>query len=247
MFKSIQWKLVAMFVLLVISVVIVVGTFLLDSVASFYHNEFINQMQNVFFGQRNLAKEMEDIVIAYSEDAGEPLQEKLLSILYASSGPLGIDSYRHYYILEGKLGEVLESSEGYIENFEKTDNIIKAILGKNGNEVRTAENYMDFAVPLIKNGEVKYIIYIKDKEEELRKDEAALRQSGAVTPDANVKILTSCPSCLQGLSRYGNDLQNGLLEADYIVVEMARHILGEQWLEEYVAKANAGGIERVLV
>jgi hypothetical protein len=28
---------------------------------------------------------------------------------------------------------------------------------------------------------------------------------------------------------------------------MARHILGEQWLEEYVAKANAGGIERVLV
>ncbi|MCP5280579.1 MAG: FAD/FMN-binding oxidoreductase [Rhodoferax sp.] len=85
------------------------------------------------------------------------------------------------------------------------------------------------------------------KEEELRKDEAALRQSGAVTPDANVKILTSCPSCLQGLSRYGNDLQNGLLEADYIVVEMARHILGEQWLEEYVAKANAGGIERVLV
>jgi len=52
---------------------------------------------------------------------------------------------------------------------------------------------------------------------------------------------------LQGLSRYGNDLQNGLLEADYIVVEMARHILGEQWLPEYVTRANAGGIERVLV
>ena len=63
------------------------------------------------------------------------------------------------------------------------------------------------------------------KEEELRRDEAALRQSGAVAPDANVKILTSCPSCLQGLTRYGDDLQNGLLEADYIVVEMARHIL----------------------
>ena len=63
----------------------------------------------------------------------------------------------------------------------------------------------------------------------------------------NVKILTSCPSCLQGLSRYGNDLNNGLLEADYIVVEMARHILGEQWMPEYVQRANAGGIERVLV
>jgi hypothetical protein len=38
-----------------------------------------------------------------------------------------------------------------------------------------------------------------------------------------------------------------LLEADYIVVEMARKILGEQWMPEYVEQANAGGIERVLV
>jgi Fe-S oxidoreductase len=84
------------------------------------------------------------------------------------------------------------------------------------------------------------------KEEELQKDEAALR---AMTGQAkgNMKILTSCPSCLQGLSRYGDDLQNGLLEADYIVVEMARKMLGEQWMPDYVANANAGGIERVLV
>ncbi|MFN7395054.1 MAG: (Fe-S)-binding protein, partial [bacterium] len=84
------------------------------------------------------------------------------------------------------------------------------------------------------------------KEMELRKDEAALR---AVTGQAAgpVKVLTSCPSCLQGLSRYQDDLTNGLLEADYIVVEMARRILGPTWLEDYVARANAGGIERVLV
>jgi len=85
------------------------------------------------------------------------------------------------------------------------------------------------------------------KEEELRRDEAALRQTGAVAEQASMKILTSCPSCLQGLNRYRDDLQNGLLEADYIVVEMARHILGEQWMEQYVARANAGGIERILV
>ena len=85
------------------------------------------------------------------------------------------------------------------------------------------------------------------KEEEIRKGEAALRASGAVGAKDNVKILTSCPSCLQGLTRYGDDLQNGLLEADYIVVEMARHILGENWMPEYVSAANAGGIERVLV
>lgn len=85
------------------------------------------------------------------------------------------------------------------------------------------------------------------KEEELRKDEAALRASGKVGPGEDIKILTSCPSCLQGLTRYGDDLQNGLLEADYIVVEMARSILGESWMPDYVAAANQGGIERVLV
>lgn len=85
------------------------------------------------------------------------------------------------------------------------------------------------------------------KEEELRKDEAALRASGKVGPGEDIKILTSCPSCLQGLTRYGDDLQNGLLEADYIVVEMARSILGENWMPDYVAAANQGGIERVLV
>jgi FAD/FMN-containing dehydrogenase/Fe-S oxidoreductase len=85
------------------------------------------------------------------------------------------------------------------------------------------------------------------KEEELRKGEAALRALPGVSADGDLKILTSCPSCLQGLKRYEGDLQNGLLEADYIVVEMARKILGEDWLEAYVGRANAGGIERVLV
>ena len=91
------------------------------------------------------------------------------------------------------------------------------------------------------------------KEEEIRSGETALRELMAKTPSlstaaqANVKILTSCPSCLQGLKRYEDDLTNGLLEADYIVVEMARVMLGEDWLQSYVARANAGGIERVLV
>jgi hypothetical protein len=93
------------------------------------------------------------------------------------------------------------------------------------------------------------------KEEELRKDEAALRAmvkdsavgAGPLPDKGPVKILTSCPSCLQGLSRYTGDLNNGLLEADYIVVEMANRILGPDWMPDYVQRANDGGIERVLV
>jgi len=79
------------------------------------------------------------------------------------------------------------------------------------------------------------------KEEELVKNDATLRQDGF---DGEIKVLTSCPSCLQGLSRFEAD--SGA-KADYIVVEMAKHILGDNWLEEYVKKANDGGIERVLV
>jgi FAD/FMN-containing dehydrogenase/Fe-S oxidoreductase len=85
------------------------------------------------------------------------------------------------------------------------------------------------------------------KEEEIRKGEAELRTQGLIGAKENVKVLTSCPACLQGLSRYGEDTANGLLEADYIVVEMAKQILGENWMPEYVARANNGGIERVLV
>jgi Fe-S oxidoreductase len=79
------------------------------------------------------------------------------------------------------------------------------------------------------------------KEEEMEKGADKLRADGF---SGDVKILTSCPSCLQGLSRYNDDSGT---TADYIVVEMARHLLGENWLPDYVANANNGGIERVLV
>jgi FAD/FMN-containing dehydrogenase/Fe-S oxidoreductase len=79
------------------------------------------------------------------------------------------------------------------------------------------------------------------KEGEMEKGAAKLRADGF---DGEVKILTSCPSCLQGLTRYNDDAGT---TADYIVVEIARHLLGENWLPDYVARANNGGIERVLV
>jgi Fe-S oxidoreductase len=77
-------------------------------------------------------------------------------------------------------------------------------------------------------------------------DGSVLKAGDGPTPNGatEIKILTSCPSCLQGLSRYNEDAN---IEADYIVVEMARHVLGEDWMADYVQRANNGGIERVLV
>lgn len=78
------------------------------------------------------------------------------------------------------------------------------------------------------------------KEIEMRKGADDLREDF----DGQVKVLTSCPSCLQGLSRFDEDSGT---KADYIVVEMASHILGENWMADFVKNANTGGIERVLV
>src|SRR4030065_2896658 len=79
------------------------------------------------------------------------------------------------------------------------------------------------------------------KEEEMRKGADPLRADGFA---GEIRILTSCPACHQGLSRYNDDTGT---TSDYIVIEMARHLLGPDWLENYVNKANHGGIERVLL
>ncbi|MBW8362960.1 MAG: DUF3683 domain-containing protein [Rhizobium sp.] len=77
------------------------------------------------------------------------------------------------------------------------------------------------------------------KEEEIRAGVAAL-----ATGNQPVKLLTSCPSCLQGLARYSDDTNT---EPDYIVIELAKKLLGENWMTNYLARVGNGGIERVLL
>ncbi|MEQ1634805.1 MAG: FAD-binding and (Fe-S)-binding domain-containing protein, partial [Planctomycetota bacterium] len=69
------------------------------------------------------------------------------------------------------------------------------------------------------------------KEQEVKIGVDKIRKAGH---EGDVKMLTSCPSCLQGLKRYNDDAD---LDADYIVVEIAKHLLGKNWLPEYVEKA----------
>lgn len=79
------------------------------------------------------------------------------------------------------------------------------------------------------------------KQEEMEQGANALRADGFT---GQVKILTSCPSCLQGLHRFRDDAGT---DADYIVVELAKNLLGTNWMADYVSRANAGSIERVLL
>lgn len=156
----------------------------------------------------------------------------------------------HEYLLE--KGIKLDGAGGYLFHdpchspmkLQDPMKTVKALVGEN---VRKSERCCGESGTLaVTRPDISTQVRFR-KEEELRKDEAALRASGAVGEKDNIKILTSCPSCLQGMHRYSHDLQNGLLEADYIVVEMASKILGADWMKDYVKAANAGGIERVLV
>jgi FAD/FMN-containing dehydrogenase/Fe-S oxidoreductase len=156
----------------------------------------------------------------------------------------------HEFLLEKRI--TLQGSDGYLYHdpchspmkLQEPMKTVKALLGPNVIDSKRCcgeSGTLGVTRPDIST-QVRF-----RKEEELRKDEVALRATGAVAAKGPVKILTSCPSCLQGLSRFTGDLQNGLLEADYIVVEMANQILGPDWMPEYVERANQGGIERVLV
>ncbi|MGD8802856.1 MAG: DUF3683 domain-containing protein [Gammaproteobacteria bacterium] len=81
------------------------------------------------------------------------------------------------------------------------------------------------------------------KQEELEK--GLVKLTGQ--PDNNtgkVKLLTSCPACQQGLSRYQDDTG---LETDYIVVELCNNLLGNNWQDDFIEKVNTSGIERVLL
>ncbi|MFZ0789716.1 MAG: DUF3683 domain-containing protein [Chromatiaceae bacterium] len=81
------------------------------------------------------------------------------------------------------------------------------------------------------------------KQEELTAGIRAL--TGKDRVDAGeVKLLTACPACQQGLAKYADDTG---LRTDYIVVELAQRMLGTGWQQRFLDKARDGGIERVLL
>ncbi len=81
------------------------------------------------------------------------------------------------------------------------------------------------------------------KLEELKKGIHGLTGRERVA-DGNVKMLTSCPACQQGLERYRGDTG---LETDYIVVELANAVLGKGWQKRFVEQTVSGGLEKVLL
>lgn len=159
--KSLYTKLVLIMVALIVSLMAVVGAFLMNEIRSFYLNDFYQKMQTVFSDQA-----LADDLYSAANDSDAP--EQLAKILKANSGQLGIDSgSRNYYILSGGTGAVLTGSGSETGNLIKTTNIMTAISGKAGYVSDHSSSYMDVALP-IEGNSGRFIIYIKDNKSAVR-------------------------------------------------------------------------------
>ncbi len=160
MFKSIQWKIILIFLLLTLSVMIVVGTFLLQNISSYYHNDFATTLSAQSFTP-NVVERLESA--AASPDPIGSITE----IMNIYSVRMGIDSFRNFYILDGKTAEVITGSDSDTREVEVTPNIVFALSGSVGQEIDRSKPYMDFAQPIKVNEKTKYIAYVIDSKEEV--------------------------------------------------------------------------------
>ena len=145
--------MVLIMVLLAISVMLVVGTMLVNNVISFYNDNFLRQLET-FFGD-DMTQSLKT-----AEASGVETVYDWMS-LYSSQ--LGIDTYRNFYILNTS-GELLSGSNAELGGaLEMTPNLLAGISGRIGDSMSVAARYMDYAVPLD-----SYVIYIKDSKDEVR-------------------------------------------------------------------------------
>ena len=138
---SLHIRLVLILVVLIVSVMAVVGTFLISWVSTYYFDDFTEQMNSVFTTNMYTALKSEA-----SSDVGS---QRLKTALEAYSASLGISRYRNFYILDGKTGARLEGSDD--SSPEITPAIISALDGAVGQEKRVNAEYFDRALPIIIN------------------------------------------------------------------------------------------------
>ena len=162
--RSLHMKLVMIMVLLILSLMAVVGAFLINSVTAFYLEDFYSQMSDAFADPdmyRDLTTQTEEELAGEADGA-----EMIYDVLKAYVGELGVDGRnRKLYILDSS-GVCLIRPDGDTAPLEYTYNLSFALTtgietGQAGDESNLAVDYMDVAIP-IERGGTSYVIYILD-------------------------------------------------------------------------------------
>lgn len=163
--RGLHVKLMLIMVLLLLSMMTVVGSFLINSVMGYYIEDFYSQMADAF-GQDNVEfiRDLQTPVEGESNGA-----ERISEILKAFAGSLGVDGRnRNYYVLDGSTGAYLAGSSQAPENgIAITPNIEAALLGETGSDSDITADYMDAAIPITR-GESTYIIYVLDNRQTMQ-------------------------------------------------------------------------------
>ena len=163
--RSLHIKLVLIMVLLIVSLMVVVGAFLMNSVTGYYIDEFYQQIAGAF-GQDNVDFVRDLQTATEGEEDGAAMVGELLS---AYAGVLGVDGHdRNYYVLDGATGRCLAGSAAEPDGgVTITPNISTALLGEPGFDSSVTADYMDAAIPITRGGQ-PYIVYILDDRETAR-------------------------------------------------------------------------------
>ena len=153
--KSLYSKLMLIMLVVIVSLMAVVGAFLMRGVRTFYLSQFYQQMQSVF-SSTDIAADLR------SAADGDNAASRMAEIIKAYSGYLGIDSgNRNFYILTGDTGAYITGSDTPTNGIAVTANITEAISGREGYESDGGADYMDVALP-IHGTSGSYIVYIID-------------------------------------------------------------------------------------
>ncbi|MBE6871385.1 MAG: cell wall metabolism sensor histidine kinase WalK [Ruminococcaceae bacterium] len=158
MFKSVQTKIIFMLVIFIFAVMAVVGTVLINGVASYGRGSFVSEIEKAL---------TDDFMENLAEVAAEGKGEEIKSFISAYYGSLGISLERNFYILKIDGSYVTGSNEELGRALDITPNIVEAMAGSIGNEVSVYADFADYA-RAFQAGENEYIIYFKDTLEEMR-------------------------------------------------------------------------------
>ncbi|MBR6719487.1 MAG: HAMP domain-containing protein [Clostridia bacterium] len=160
MFKSIQWKILALFIILTVIVMTFVAVFSARGVKHYYHEQFAFDMEESVFTE-SMTKQL--------NTAAESSFSELCDLLGKFSVRIGIDSYRELYILSGYDARCLFSLSGRAldADYEITGNVLAALNGEVGGDINDHGEIMDYAVPMMKGSDVEYIIYVTDTKVEM--------------------------------------------------------------------------------
>lgn len=170
MFRSLYMKLVLILILLIVSLMSVVGVFLINGVSQFYMDEFSRQMESAFNDNTNFTDSL------FSAANGDSPASGLVKAVNAHSAVLGVDGRQRFvFVLDGKTGRVLETLyPDAAEVVDLTPNVLKAISGYPAYKLSLADRIFDCAVPFPGSAGQSFIVYIYDSRESLRRLTASL-------------------------------------------------------------------------